>query len=230
MSSLLSVRGIEKNYVKGSSTIQVLSDLSLELSAGRSIAIMGESGVGKSTLLQILGAIAFPDQGEMYYKEKNILSLDEPSLAVFRASEIGFVFQFHYLLPEFNALENVLIPSRIAGHNIKDSKDRAMMLLQKVGLEDRIDHRPTELSGGEQQRVAIARALMNQPSLLLADEPTGNLDFETSKKVSELFFSLIESEGISLIMATHSNDLALAADDVYRLREGRLHLSPVFSS
>ncbi|MEZ4703771.1 MAG: ABC transporter ATP-binding protein [Bdellovibrionota bacterium] len=230
MSSLLKVENLSKNYDKAQSHISVLREVSFDLAPGQSMAVMGESGAGKSTLLQILGAILPPSSGRLFFKEKNVVEMDEKALANFRNQEIGFVFQFHYLLPEFSALENVLIARRIGGKQTSQDVERAKDLLRRVGLEKRMDHRPTELSGGEQQRVAIARALMNRPSLILADEPTGNLDFETSKLVSNLFFSLVRAEKVGLIMATHSNDLASQADQVYRLREGRLLAAQMFSS
>lgn len=222
MSSLLDVRGLEKTYKKGPASIEVLKDLELEVSPGECVAIVGESGVGKSTLLAVLGAVLEPSSGGIWFEGEEISRLGEAQLAEFRNRSVGFVFQFHYLLPEFDALENTAMPLRMRGVGKAEATARAGKLLHAVGLSHRFCHRPAELSGGEQQRVAIARAMVGEPKLILADEPTGNLDVGTARSVSELLFGVVKEGGRSLILATHNLDLAAKADRILRLRDGRL--------
>lgn len=224
MSSLvLQAKGIHKVYQRGPSTLDILQNLDLDIYSGKTIAIMGESGVGKSTLLQILGGLLRPTSGEVFFEGRSIFQSSESEIAKFRNRSIGFIFQFHYLLPEFSALENVMMPSRICGRAEKEQLDYAHKLLGEVGLSNRMAHRPSELSGGEQQRVAIVRALMNRPKVVLADEPTGNLDVETADEVSDLLMRMVKDNEMALVIATHSSVLASRADRILRLRMGRLH-------
>lgn len=221
MSSLLEVSQISKHYQKGDQVIEVIENISLSLDANESIAIMGESGAGKSTLLQLMGGLLIPTSGKITLDGVSLYELRDQERAKHRNQSIGFVFQFHYLLPEFTALENVLMPLLISK---KDSgQERARKLLVDVGLEHRLNHKPGELSGGEQQRVAIARALMMEPRVLLADEPTGNLDQRTSDVVSDVLFKMMKDQG-SVVLVTHSAKLAEKADKVYRLTKGELVL------
>ncbi len=219
---LIKVSGLSKSFIKGSETIEVLRGINLDVSPGEGIAITGPSGTGKSTLLNLLGGLDKPQEGNIFYAEKDITTMNGSELALFRNKTIGFVFQFHFLLPEFTALENVLMPDFISSKKGKVSKERAQSLLESMGLKDRMSHRPGELSGGEQQRVALARALMMSPQILLADEPTGNLDPETGKKMSELLSELKHSMGITIIVATHNPDLAKTMDRIMILKGGHL--------
>lgn len=220
---LIQAKQIQKSYDKGESHIEVLQNVDFDVQKGKTIAIMGESGVGKSTFLQILGGLLRPSKGEVFFEGKSIFDRSEAEIAIYRNESIGFIFQFHYLLPEFTALENVTMPMRIAGKNEKEYNARGIDLLNRIGLGHRIYHRPSELSGGEQQRVAIVRALVNQPRVVMADEPTGNLDTNTALYVSDLLMSMVKEHGMSLIIATHSEQLALKADDIYRLKSGKLN-------
>ena len=219
---LLEAKRIQKIYTKGESRVDVLHGVDFGVESGKTIAIMGESGVGKSTFLQILGGLLRPTEGEVLFEGQSIFNRSEDNVADYRNHSIGFIFQFHYLLPEFSALENATLPMRIAGKSEGDYTKRAIDLLERIGLGHRIHHRPSELSGGEQQRVAIVRALVNQPKAVLADEPTGNLDTETALYVSNLLLSMVKEHGMSLIIATHSEMLASKADDIYRLKSGKL--------
>ncbi|MCC7459789.1 MAG: ABC transporter ATP-binding protein [Proteobacteria bacterium] len=219
---LIQAKQIQKIYEKASSRVDVLHGVDFSIEAGKTIAIMGESGVGKSTFLQILGGLLRPTAGEVLFEGQSIFNRSESEVAHYRNSSIGFIFQFHYLLPEFTALENATLPMRIAGKNLQEYTQRATQLLERIGLGHRIHHRPSELSGGEQQRVAIVRALVNQPKAVLADEPTGNLDTETALYVSNLLLSMVKEHGMSLVIATHSEILASKADDIYRLKSGKL--------
>jgi len=214
MSVLLSGRGLSKSYPsKGSSgLLRVLSNVDIDIVDGQSIAITGPSGSGKSTLLHLLGGLDRPDSGQIVFKDQDIATLSNDGLALWRNKQVGFVFQFHYLLPEFTALENVMMPALIHQPSIKESRKRAEDLLNRVGLSDRLEHRPSELSGGEQQRVAVARALMNQPSLLLADEPTGNLDENNTLQLMQLLSDLRKSEGMAMILVTHDMQLSSHCD------------------
>lgn len=220
MSNLISLSGLCKSYNMGSSTVEVLRGIDLEIEAGTTTALIGASGAGKSTLLHILGALDRPSSGSVSYKGEELFRRSEQQLADFRNRSIGFVFQFHHLLPEFTALENVLLPALINRQPRKDAEQQARQLLEQVGLGHRLRHRPGELSGGEQQRVAIARALVLGPELLLADEPTGNLDMKTSEAIHELLARLQQETGITLVVVTHNERLAAGMGRVVRLVDG----------
>ena len=222
MSSLLSVRNLQKSFFEGGEEIHVLRGVCLDLEEGERIAVVGESGVGKSTLLHLLGTLDYPTAGEIVYRGKEIAVDDEAALSQFRNREIGFVFQFHYLLPDFTALENVMMPALIQGVAPEQAKAAATELLDKVGLADRIHHRPGKLSGGEQQRVAVARAVMLKPRMILADEPTGSLDLRIGEEVQDLLFRLNEEQGVALVIATHNREFAERIGRQVELREGRL--------
>ncbi|NBV13460.1 MAG: ABC transporter ATP-binding protein [Sphingobacteriia bacterium] len=214
---MLKANHVHKSY----GNLQVLKGLSIEIKAGEIVALTGSSGAGKSTFLQILGTLDEPDQGEVYFKEVMISKLGEAGRAKFRNENLGFVFQFHYLLPEFTALENVCIPGWIGNRSSKEVKARALELLNYLGLTDRIHHMPSQLSGGEQQRVAFARALINQPALILADEPTGNLDSANAFALMELVKSLSRELSLTFLIATHQPDLVTAADRILHMRDGQ---------
>ena len=205
---MIQVRNIEKSF----GTLKVLKGIDLEVKKSEVVSIMGASGAGKSTLLQILGTLSTPDSGELLIDGTDVLKLGEKSLAEFRNRRLGFVFQFHHLLPEFTALENVMIPAFIAGRSRKDAEKEAVAMLEDMGLGGRLDHKPSELSGGEQQRVAIARALINRPAVLFADEPSGNLDTRTKEEIHNLFFRLREKYGQTVVIVTHDPDLAKMCD------------------
>ncbi len=200
----------------------MLKGLSLEVFCGEMLAIVGVSGAGKSTLLHILGALDRPSGGKVYYRDEDAFAKDEAALARFRSREVGFIFQFHHLLPEFSALENVMMPLLINQQSKQEAGRRATQLLEEVGLGQRLKHKPGELSGGEQQRVAVARALANKPSLILADEPTGNLDSHTSDRVFQLLKDLSRKKQTTLVLVTHNETLARQADRILRLVDGRL--------
>jgi lipoprotein-releasing system ATP-binding protein len=219
---LLRATGLYKSYQSSSKRIDVLEGLDLTIEAGKTVAIMGASGVGKSTLLHVLGALDHPDQGQILFQDQNLLTYSADQLAEFRNRKIGFVFQLHHLLPEFNTLENTMIPYLIRDYDKKAAAARATEILKEVGLEERLDHRPGQLSGGEQQRVAIARALMRDPVLLLADEPTGNLDEKTGESIFQLFRELHSLRHLSFVIATHNPNLAAICDQTYILHEGKL--------
>lgn len=206
----------------GEGALTVLNGCSIAIEQGSVIAVVGPSGSGKSTLLHVLGGLDRPDSGTVTWKSNSIYDLDKNELADFRNSELGFVFQFHHLLPEFTALENVIMPALIAGNDIRIAEDRALELLTRFGIPDRTEHRPTELSGGEQQRVAMARALMNKPSIIMADEPTGNLDDANTEIVLEYLFELREKDNVSILLITHEKDIAGRADRIYELNKGKL--------
>ena len=222
MSSLLSVRNLQKSFVEGSQEIHVLRGVSLELAEGERIAVVGESGVGKSTLLHLLGTLDRPTAGEILYRGNPLPLDDEAALSQFRNREIGFVFQFHYLLPDFTALENVMFPLLIQGVAKGEARAAAERLLDAVGLKERINHRPGKLSGGEQQRVAVARAVVLKPKVILADEPTGSLDVRIGEEVQDLLFRLNEENGVALIVATHNREFAARIGRRVELRDGRL--------
>ncbi|MBA4157709.1 MAG: ABC transporter ATP-binding protein [Gemmatimonadetes bacterium] len=216
-------RGLSKSYVGGDGArLDVLEDVDLEVAAGESIAVLGQSGAGKSTLLHLLGGLDRPTSGEVWLGEQRVTSLTEDRLARLRTERIGFVFQFHHLLREFTALENVMMPQLILGVSRRAARDRALSLLEQVGLERRVEHKPAQLSGGEQQRVAVARALANRPVVLLADEPTGNLDPHTSDRLHDLLFDVSREHSSAMILVTHNLDLAARADRVLRVHEARL--------
>ncbi len=222
MSKLLEVRNLFKSYGEGAAKVEVLKGIDLTVEAGDTIAMVGPSGAGKSTLLHVMGTIDRPTSGEVLFDGEAIFSLPDQPLAAFRNRSIGFVFQFHHLLPEFSALENVMMPLLIGGEKRSKAEGRAKGLLNDVGLSHRVTHRPGELSGGEQQRVAIARALVREPRLLLADEPTGNLDMKTSEEVHALLYSIQRSTGISLVIVTHNEQLAAGMARTVRFVDGKI--------
>lgn len=218
------VRAVDlyKSYLSDTRELSVLKGLNLSIERGEIVAILGASGAGKSTLLQILGALDRPSSGEIYFNGEKIFDVDDKSLSTFRNRKIGFVFQFHHLLGEFSALENVMMPALIKREKIGEARKKAISLLEEVGLGQRLKERPAKLSGGEQQRVAVARSLINEPDLILADEPTGNLDANTGRKVFDLMEGLVKEKGVSLVFATHNEELAKSADRIFHLIEGRL--------
>ena len=220
--TLLEVIDLQKSYGSGAARVEVLKGLSFTVQAGESIALVGASGAGKSTLLHLLGTLDRPSGGEVRYRGENLFRLGDQQLAAFRNRTIGFVFQFHHLLAEFTALENVLMPALISGRKREEAAPAARQLLVDVGLAHRLTHKPGELSGGEQQRVAVARALIMEPELLLADEPTGNLDMKTSEGVHDLFADLRRSRGITVIVVTHNEQLAARMGRAIRLMDGKL--------
>lgn len=220
--TLLRVTDLHKSFRKGTGMIEVLRGVSLEAHRAEGIAVVGSSGSGKSTMLHLLGGLEKPDRGEIVYGDQRLSTLNERDTALFRNRRIGFVFQFHYLLSEFTALENVMIPALLTEKMSPGLRKRAESLLDMVGLADRMPHKPGEMSGGEQQRVAIARALMMSPEVLLADEPTGDLDPETGQKIIELFLGLRKTFSVTMITATHNLDLARVMDRVYVLKGGQL--------
>jgi lipoprotein-releasing system ATP-binding protein len=218
---LLVAEDLDKEYRSGPEILRVLRGASLILRAGEMVALVGASGVGKSTLLHILGAVDRPTAGRVLFAGEDVFARSEAALTRFRRQEVGFVFQFYNLLSEMTALENAMVPALLQRVPIREARARAADALADVGLGDRLQHRPGELSGGEQQRVAIARALMNAPRVILADEPTGNLDPKTSGVIYDLFLRLQAERGLALLIATHNPDLAARADRGYRLVEGR---------
>lgn len=220
------VKHVSKSYKTPSSTIEVLKDISFSLSAGNSLAILGPSGTGKSTLLHLLGTLDRPDSGSIQIDGVDPFDLDELALSKFRNAKIGFIFQDHHLLPHLNVIENVLVPSLAQGKPSRERMDRAEALLESVGLENRLTHLPKALSGGERERVAIARALVMEPTLILADEPTGNLDRKTADQVTELLTSLPQDHGAILVAVTHSQALADALQDRKELVDGTLQPVP----
>ena len=213
---IIEAHGIHKSF----GTLEVLKGIDFSAEAQEVVAIMGASGAGKSTLLQILGTLSTPDSGSLRIEEQDVLRLKGDALAAFRGRRIGFVFQAHHLLPEFSALENVMIPALIAGASRKEAEAKAGRLLDEVGLSARLAHKPSELSGGEQQRVAIARALVNDPAVLFADEPTGNLDSATKQEIHRLFFELRERLGQTIVIVTHDPELAALCDRCLTMRDG----------
>ncbi|MCR4860762.1 MAG: ABC transporter ATP-binding protein [Bacteroidales bacterium] len=208
------------NIHKRFGTLEVLKGIDFSAGEGEVVAIMGASGAGKSTLLHILGTLSTPDSGSLRIDGEDILQMKGDRLAAFRGRRIGFVFQAHHLLPEFNALENVMIPALIAGIPMKDARANAQRLLTEVGLSERLDHKPAALSGGEQQRVAIARALVNDPAVLLADEPTGNLDSVTKQEIHRLFFDLRSRLGQTIVIVTHDPELSALCDRSLTMKDG----------
>jgi lipoprotein-releasing system ATP-binding protein len=222
LTALLQARDLTQIFRVGETRITVFENLSFEVREGEMVAVMGESGAGKSTLLYLLGGLESPTRGEILIRERAIHNATLAERAVFRNNEIGFVFQFHYLLPEFTALENVCIPRLIRGESQADAATEALRLLDEVGLHDRAQHRVGQLSGGEQQRVALARALINRPRLLLADEPTGNLDHKTGAAVVALLRRLHTEHQLTSFIATHSREVGGQADRVFHIVEGRL--------
>ncbi|KPL02567.1 MAG: hypothetical protein AMJ90_05395 [candidate division Zixibacteria bacterium SM23_73_2] len=221
---LLEGKGIHRSFQTGGERLHVLKGVDIEIFQGEIVCVVGESGVGKSTLLHILGALDRPDQGMVRLNSKEIFTLSDQKLAGFRNESIGFVFQFHHLLPDFSALENVMMPRLIAGESEK-VVGMAENLLGELGLSDRKDHRPGELSGGEQQRVAVARALVNQPQVVIADEPSGNLDKKSKDELHQLLLDLNQKKNQTFIIATHNLDLAKMAHRIYALKDGKASLT-----
>lgn len=219
---LLQAHDLCKNFFDAGKEIRVLTDLSLSVSPGEQVAIVGQSGVGKSTLLHILGSLERPTSGTVMFDDQDLFALDERSLAEFRNLKLGFVFQFHYLLADFSAIENVMMPAFIARMPERNAMARAREVLEMVGLADKMHRRPAELSGGEQQRIAVARAVVLGPKLVLADEPTGNLDPQTADEIHDLFGRLNRELGVTLIIATHNERLTRIMARVLRLKDGRL--------
>ncbi len=221
MKELIQVQQLLKSYGNGTKRVEVLKGVDLNFSRGERAAIVGASGVGKTTLLHVLGTLDRPTGGKVFYEGKDIYALNEKELAPFRNREIGFVFQFHHLLPEFSALENTMMPCLIQGIPKKESAARAEAILTLVGLKERLSHKPGELSGGEQQRVAVARALVLEPKVLLADEPTGNLDTKTGESVFDLLQELNQIKGVTLIVVTHNLKLAEKLSRQIQLIDGK---------
>jgi lipoprotein-releasing system ATP-binding protein len=221
--AFVDVQGLNKVYQLGAQRIHVLRDLELHVAHGEMVAIVGASGVGKSTLLHLLGGLDRADSGRVVVADVDLHALDDSALVQFRNRNVGFVFQFHHLMPEFDATENVEMPMRIARESGSASRRRATDLLARVGLGERLQHRPSEMSGGEQQRVAVARALAMKPALLLADEPTGDLDETTADSLHDLLKSMHAEQQLTSVIATHNPRLAAACDRVFRLERGQLH-------
>lgn len=221
-SSTLVLDGVERTYQFGNHRLEVLRGTSLSIETGELVGLIGPSGSGKSTLLHIAGLLEWPDGGDVRVSGRSCQGMNDKERTLVRRNEIGFVYQFHHLLPEFSALENVMLPLLISGTRRSIARRRAREWINAVGLSERQSHRPARLSGGEQQRVALARALANEPRILLADEPTGNLDVQTSGEVFDLLISLIRATKLSALVATHNLDLAARMDRIVRLEEGRL--------
>lgn len=221
----LSCRNIKKTFPSKTGSpdgLQILTGVNLDVSKGEIISIVGSSGSGKSTLLHILGGLDRPDEGDVFWNDISIYSHNANKLAALRNKNVGFVFQFHHLLPEFTAVENVMMPALISKKDQSEAEERAGELLEKFGMGERLHHRPSELSGGEQQRVSMARALMNNPSVILADEPTGNLDENNTESILSLLFNLRDTEGVSIVLITHEKEIASRCDNVYSLNHGVL--------
>jgi len=217
----IAVQGLVKTFTTNGNLVEVLTDLDLEVYAGETLAVVGASGVGKSTLLHILGTLERPTAGQVWWDGEEVFTLDDRRLAAFRNRKVGFVFQFHYLLPEFNALENVMMPGLIARTSKLQAQEEAENILVRVGLKDRLRHRVATLSGGEQQRVAVARALVLKPEVLLADEPTGNLDPKSGAQVHSLLLDLNREQGLTSVIVTHNLDLARSLDRQITLVDGK---------
>jgi lipoprotein-releasing system ATP-binding protein len=222
MQPLVVIDHVSKRFLHEGRVVEVLRDVSLTLGAGEMVSIVGQSGAGKSTLLHIVGTLDLPTSGKIEYEGSDVSKLSSARLTAFRNKTIGFVFQFHHLLPEFDAIENTMMPGLIRGHTRKQIEPKAKALLEEVGLGHRLSHRPGELSGGEQQRVALARALLMEPKLVLADEPTGNLDSKTSDGIHQLFFDLNQKRGTTFVVVTHSVELAKRMPRIVTMRDGRV--------
>jgi len=220
--AFIEVTALNKRYRVGTQDIHVLRDLDLAVDVGEMVAIVGASGVGKSTLLHLLGGLDRPESGQVVFQGRDLGAMPDDELVAFRNAQVGFVFQFHHLLPEFSAIENAEMPMRIARRPALEARSAARSLLERVGLGERLDHRPPMLSGGEQQRVAVARALVMAPALILADEPTGDLDERTGDTLHELFRAMHRERGLTSVIATHNSRLAAACDRILRLESGRL--------
>ncbi len=218
---MIKLEGITKSF----GALQVLKGIDLEINKGELVSIVGPSGAGKTTLLQIMGTLDEPDAGTVYINETNVSKMKEKGLSAFRNRHIGFVFQFHQLLPEFTALENIMIPALIAGVSSKEANTRAMEILNFMGLAERASHKPNELSGGEKQRVAVARALINNPSVILADEPSGSLDTHNKEELHQLFFDLRDRLGQTFVIVTHDEELAKITDRTVHMIDGMVNRS-----
>jgi lipoprotein-releasing system ATP-binding protein len=222
MDAIIAARDLAKAYPTPAGPLPVLTGLDLDVSVGEMVAVVGASGVGKSTLLHVLGTLDRPDGGSLHIAGEDVLALSEPRRCEFRNRTLGFVFQFHHLLPEFSAAENVAMPLLIGRHTVAAARRRALELLDEVGLHERAEHRPGALSGGEQQRVAVARALAASPRVLLADEPTGDLDRATGRTLAQTLRSLVRARGLTVVIVTHNEELARGCDRVLALAGGRL--------
>ncbi len=224
MNIILSSENISKSYQSAKKVkLEVLKSISVEIEANKISVIVGASGAGKSTLLHLLGGLDRPDSGSVFYEQKNIFDFNNDKLAKFRNENMGFVFQFHHLLPEFTAIENVAIPQMIKGTNLKNALANSTKLLEIVGLSERAEHKPAELSGGEQQRVAVARALANNPKIILADEPTGNLDSANSEAIHKLLFELRDNFKKTFVIVTHNPALMELADVIFEIKDGLIN-------
>lgn len=223
MDNILKAENLNKSYKMNKKVrLDVLKDVSLEIEANKISVIVGTSGAGKSTLLHLLGTLDRPDSGKIIYKDENIFALSDDRLAKFRNKNIGFIFQFHHLLPEFTALENISIPQMISGTSLSNAAVKSKELLSTVGLSDRMDHKPAELSGGEQQRVAVARALANNPQIIFGDEPTGNLDSKNSESIHQLILELRNTLKVTFVIVTHNPNLVKLADKVFEIKDGKV--------
>jgi lipoprotein-releasing system ATP-binding protein len=220
MTELLEAREISKSFSTEAGELKVLKEISIAIKAGEMVGIIGASGAGKSTLLHILGALDKPTSGQVLFQGRDISTLDDQALARFRNMSVGFVFQFHHLLPEFNSLENVVLPGMIGGMDVRETQEKAKEILGDLGLFKRMHHRPGELSGGEQQRVAVARALIRNPQVVLADEPTGNLDTATGNELFELFIELNRKKGITFVVVTHNKSLSDRCHRILEMADG----------
>jgi lipoprotein-releasing system ATP-binding protein len=220
---MIQLNNLSKTFIKDGNRIEVLKSLDFTITRGESLAILGVSGAGKSTLIHILGTLDHPTSGNVLFDDIDVFQWDKKKLAEFRNKMIGFVFQFHNLLPEFNSLENTMMPALIHGLPYRKARERAAVILHEVGLGDRLTHKPGELSGGEQQRVAVARALVMEPEIILADEPTGNLDSETGKKIEDILLDLNRTKRITLVVVTHNRTLADRMSKNIGLRDGKIH-------
>lgn len=218
---LIKARGIRKSYAQGVSELSILKGVDIDIKAGEAVSIVGSSGAGKSTLLHILGTLDRPNAGEVFFEGENLFQKSEEDMARFRNDKMGFVFQFHHLLAEFTAVENVMMPCRIHGESKAAARAKALHLLDQMGLRERADHYPSQLSGGELQRVAISRALVRRPQVLFADEPTGNLDSQNSQMIQKLFFQLKEQYGLTLVVVTHDAGFAQKFGRVLRISDGQ---------
>lgn len=223
---MINISQLRKNFRSGEETLHILNGIDLQVVQGEILAIVGASGVGKSTFLHIVGGLEQPTSGTVHFGDLNVYTMKPDQIARFRNERVGFVFQFHHLLPEFSALENVMMPSLIRNQDRGQAVKSATLLLGEVGLGSRMHHRPGELSGGEQQRVAVARALVLNPHVVLADEPTGNLDSHTGESIHDLLKTINRGKGITFIIVTHNDKLARRADRVFRMAEGLLTLDP----
>ncbi|MNK26218.1 Lipoprotein-releasing system ATP-binding protein LolD [compost metagenome] len=218
---LLKATDIHKSYSRIDSELEILRGINMEIRTGEALAILGASGSGKSTLLHILGTLDKPNRGELICEDRDLLAMDDEALARFRNTEMGFVFQFHHLISELSAVENVMLPCRVGGENLTEAKEKALALLDTIGLYERREHYPNQLSGGELQRVAIARSLVRHPKILFADEPTGNLDSLNSGKIQDLFFQLQEQMKLALVVVTHDLNFATKFPKIYRMKDGQ---------